>query len=314
MTPEQIKAAIEQGFDEAMAKKLAPMIGEIAAEKAKNIVDSMKLERSILGTDISGLSEKTKKDFAKVVANVKLGFPIDTKANEALIEDQDNRGGYLVSAEVAAAIMRIAASVGTILNQSMKWPMKTDELAIPNYTGSFLTGAYIGVDVAGTVTGLVFGQAILLAKKWQLAFTVGNDLLADASVNLADWLLALAGEALANMIDQQGFIGTGAPFVGILNNTNTQSYVLPSGGTTFEKFNVMSDASAMIGLLEESVLDGAAFLLPPFSMGGNACTNWNRWFANLTIRRFVLSSYVTDEPYWGSCTSSWTDPWLSSIH
>ena len=136
-----------------------------------------------------------------------------------MIEEQDNRGGYLVSREVADAIMRIAASVGTIMNQAAKWDMTTDELGVPNYTGSFLKGAYLGVDAPGAVTGLTFGQAQLVAKKWQLAFVVGNDLLADASVNVADWLLALGGEALANMIDYQGFVGganTGDPFLGIL--------------------------------------------------------------------------------------------------
>jgi len=188
------------------------------------------------------------------------------KANEALIEEQDNRGGYLVEPEVAAAILRIAASVGTIMKQCQQWPMKTDELGIPNYTGSFLTGSYVGVDLPGTVTGLTFGQAVLIARKWQLAFTVGNDLLADASVQLADWLLAMAGEALANMVDQQGFIGgtvttAPGPFVGILNTPNIQTYTLASGNTTYAKFSVINDSSAMIGMLEESILDGAAFYM-----------------------------------------------------
>jgi len=265
MNEKAIKDAVLSAFDDVMTEKLTPMIGQIAAEKAKEIVARLQLERATFGNDISGLSESTKKAFVEVARAAKFNTRIDTKANEALIEDQDNRGGYLVSSEVAAAIMRIAASVGTILSQSTKWTMKTDELAIPNYTGAFLTGSYIGVDVAGTVQGLTFGQAILLAKKWQLAFTVGNDLLADASVNLADWLLALAGESLANMIDQQGFVGTGAPFVGILNNTNCQSYYAggssTSGSTTFEKWDPIADASAMIGLLEESVLDGAGFYM-----------------------------------------------------
>jgi HK97 family phage major capsid protein len=277
-----IDKTISDSFDKAFAEKLAPMMGDIATEKAKAIVESLKLERHIFGSDVSRLSGKQKKDFCDVVrASVGLG-DVDTKANEALIEEQDNRGGYLVSREVADAIMRIAASVGTIMSQSMKWPMKTDELGIPNYTGSFLTGAYLGVDVAGVVTGLTFGQAVLIAKKWQLAFVVGNDLLADTSVQLADWLLALAGEALANMIDQQGFVGTGSPFVGILNqptgsagvnNQNTIQYYAGNGGTGFTKFSndsatttangfrVLDDCSNMIGQLEESVLEGAAFYM-----------------------------------------------------
>ncbi len=288
----ELNVAIENSIDQAFAKKLAPMMGDIATEKARAIVDSMKMDRFVFGKDISGLTEKQKKDFVKV-AQLAAGMTgVDTKANEALIEEQDNRGGYLVSKEVAGAILRIAASVGTIMSQAMKWPMKTDELGIPNYTGAFLTGAYLGVDVAGTVTGLTFGQAALIAKKWQLAFVVGNDLLADASVNLADWLLALGGEALANVIDQQGFAGgsgnssngvtvTG-PFVGILGlpvgAQGTGSVVTQyiagnsatSGRTKFSNdsttttpngIDVLSDCSNMIGQLEESILDGAAFYM-----------------------------------------------------
>src|SRR5439155_11371032 len=103
-------------------------------------------------------------EIAKAVATRGM-FNIDTKANEALIEEQDNRGGYLVSREIADAIMRIAASVGTIMSQAAKWSMTTDELSVPNYTGAFLKGAYLGVDAPGAVTGLTFGQAQLIAKK-----------------------------------------------------------------------------------------------------------------------------------------------------
>ncbi len=280
----EIKAVINLAFDEAFSQKLAPMVTEVAAKTAKGIVESMKMDRHMFGKDISQLSEKQKIDFVKVAqaAANKISTFAEIKANEALIEEQDNRGGYLVSKDVSDAILRIAASVGTIMNQAMKWPMKTDELGIPNYTGAFLTGAYLNVDAAGSVQGLTFGQAVLVAKKWQLAFVVGNDLLADASANLADWLLALGGEALANMIDQQGFVGgtTGypGPFVGILGlpvgasgtGTVATQYTCGSGKTKFSNdststtpngFDVLVDASAMIGNLEESILDGAAFYM-----------------------------------------------------
>lgn len=274
-TKEQVKEWHVAAFDETMKEKLLPLIGSEVASSVQKTVATLRLQRENTGHDMTGLSEKTKKDFANVVkASVFKEFAIDTKANEALIEEQDNRGGYLVSREIADAIMRIAASVGTIMSQAAKWNMTSDELAVPNYTGSFLKGAYLGVDLPGTVTGLTFGQAQLIAKKWQLAFVVGNDLLADASVNVADWLLALGGEALANEIDYQGFIGgasSGDPFLGILNypstttvdetGTKVTSYVLPTGSTTFAKFGLMTDSSAMIGDLEESLLPGAAFYM-----------------------------------------------------
>ena len=262
-----------------MKEKLVPIIGQEVAASIAKTVETLKLQRDVFGKDVTGLSEAAKKDFVKVAhAALRGQFTIDTKANEALIEEQDNRGGYLVSREVADAIMRIAASVGTIMSQATKWDMTTDELSVPNYTGTFLQGAFLGVDAPGTVTGITFGQAQLIVKKWQLAFVVGNDLLADANVNVADWLLAVGGEALANMIDYQGFVGganTGDPFVGILNlptsltvqpnGQNTNKLYLggssTSGSTSFSKYAVLDDSSALIGSLEESILDGAAFYM-----------------------------------------------------
>jgi hypothetical protein len=173
-TKEDIKSMHITAFDEVMKEKLLPIIGDEVTLKVSEIVKKLQVQRETLGHDMTGLSEKTKKDFVQVAqAAIKgMSFTIDTKANEALIEEQDNRGGYLVSREIADAIMRIAASVGTILSQAAKWDMSSDELGVPNYTGAFLTGAYLGVDAPGTVTGLTFGQANLIAKKWQLAFVV----------------------------------------------------------------------------------------------------------------------------------------------
>jgi HK97 family phage major capsid protein len=263
-------------FDEVMKEKLVPLVGQEVAAQTQKIVEQLRAQREMTGgKDMTGLSAKMKTDFVEIARAAARGMlNVDTKANEALIEEQDNRGGYLVSREIADAIMRIAASVGTIMSQAAKWTMTSDELAVPNYTGSFLKGAYLGVDAPGVVTGITFGQAQLIVKKWQLAFVVGNDLLADANVNVADWLLALGGEAMANMIDYQGFVGganTGDPFLGILNYPSTTtvdetgakvtSYVLPTGETTFASMKVMDDSSQMIGSLEESILDGAAFYM-----------------------------------------------------
>ncbi len=263
-----IKEVMANAFDQVMEEKLKTVVGDIAAAETKRIVEQMRLDRALIGRDISGLNESTKKAFAEVVKAAAFNQRIDTKANEALIEEQDSRGGYLVSREVADAILRIAASVGLVMSQARKWPLETDELGIPRYTGAFLEGEYLGVDAPGTVTGLSFGQALLIAKKWQLTFVVGNDLLADASVNLADWLLAIGGESLANMIDKQGLVGNGQPFVGVLTNPDVPIFNLASGRVHFSEsdagandgFKVVEDASDMIGQLEESVLNDAVFV------------------------------------------------------
>src|ERR1700749_4539328 len=138
MKPEEIKTlhkeAAVAAFDSVMQEKLLPIIDERSIAAAQKIVQELRLERAVFGKDRTGLSEKTKKDFVEVAkAALSRGMvQIDTKANEALIEEQDNRGGYLVSREIADALVRIAASVGTIMNQAAKWEMSTDELAVPN--------------------------------------------------------------------------------------------------------------------------------------------------------------------------------------
>jgi len=285
----KLKAALTSGVYDMLQEKLEPVIGTIASAKVREIVGQLQSQRSVFGHDVTNLSAKTKKDFVRAASYIANKMPeallaeINTKANEALVVDQDNRGGYLVSQEVADAILRIAASVGTVISQASHWTMTKDELAIPNYTGSFLTGSFVGIDQAGTIQGLAFGQAVLAVKKWQLAFAVGNDLLQDENVNLAEWLLAIAGESLANMVDQQGFAGSSGltlngsvvngPFVGLLAlatsttiaESGQTSYLYyqgnssTSGKTAISNYDVVSDSNNAISSLEESILDNAAF-------------------------------------------------------
>jgi HK97 family phage major capsid protein len=247
----QLQESLTTVVDEAMEKRLGEAISPLVAAETKKIVEKMRLDQALTGHDITGLSIEQKEQFAHLAKAVVFG---KTKASEALIIEQDNRGGYLVPTEVANAIVRIAASVGLVLSQATKWPMGTDEKDIPAYTGAFLEGEYLGVDAQGTVTGINFGQARLIVKKWQLAFVIGNDLLADSAANLGEWLLALAGEALANRTDKEGLIGNGKPFVGVMNNTSVPMYTLPAGAKAFSDYRAMEDGAQVVGQLEESVL------------------------------------------------------------
>lgn len=283
-TMAQLEGSFKGIVDQVMEEKLAKAIDPLVAAQVKAVVEKMRIERTLTGKDY--LNEEQKKAFVTQCKEIANG-EYRVKANEGLIEQQDNRGGYLVAPEVANAIVRIAASVGVAMSQCMKWPMKSDELDIPAYRGSFLSGEYLGVDAAGSVTALTFSQAKLVVKRWQLAFVVGNDLLADASVDLADWLLALGGEALANQIDTQAFTGTGLPFVGLTASADVTVYNLggstTSGETTFASFT-LDDASDMIASVEESMLDGAAFY---FSR-----TVWSK----IRMKKDTAGNYVVTQP------------------
>lgn len=257
-----VKATVEENlkaFNDQVEKKIGEAVTKEVAASVRSIVDQLHVERTSTGKDLTGLSKDRKKEVAATFKSLIMGAK-----TSALIEEQDANGGFLVAADVAAAILRVAASVGIVMNQAMKWGMTTDELDIPAYTGAFLTGGYIGPDTAGTITGLAFNQARLIAKKWQIAFAIGNDLLNDASVELADWLIAFSGEALANMIDRQALTGgsnAGDPFVGILNNAAVPTYTLPSGEDAFTKYQVVDDSAQVIAQVEESILPGTCFIM-----------------------------------------------------
>jgi HK97 family phage major capsid protein len=270
---EQFKSELAEDIkghlDTALQEKVKTLIGDERAGIVREAVEQLRVEKLMLGHDKTGLSDAQKSEFAKFVKSI--AIPSAVKANETIIGEQDSRGGYLVPTEVANAILRVAATVGVAMSQCARWDMKTDELDIPSYAGSFLEGEYLGVDAAGNVTGITFKMARLLAKPWQLAFVVGKDLLADATPAVGEWLIALAAEALANMVDKQVFIGTGNPFVGIMSSADVAAYSLASGATGFGNYKVVDDSSDVIANVEESVLDSAAFY---FSR-----TNWAKFRA-----------------------------------
>lgn len=263
MDMEKLQEAIRSDIDKVLEDKLKSVVGSEAAASARKVVEEMRLERQLAGYDRTGLSDAEKKEFAEAVRAV--AFPgRAVKANEEIISEVDSRGGYLIPVEVANAIERVARSVGLVLSQAQRWPMGSDQLDIPAYTGSALTGAYLGVNAAGSQTGITFNVARLIAHKWQLIFTLGNDVLEDAGPQLADWLMALAGESLANMVDRQAFIGgsaAGDPFVGILNSGDVTTVTLATGENTFPEYLVVDDSATLIGNIEESMLEGAGFYM-----------------------------------------------------
>jgi len=266
MDEEKLLLAIKATVNEALEKDLKSVVGEHAAKTARNIVEQMAIERAAHGYDRTGMTEVQKANFTE---GVKALMGMRTKANEEMIADIGTRGGYLLPTEVASAIQRISFSVGVAFAGVTKWTMSTETLSIPAYTGAALTGAYLGVNTVGALTAVTFKEALLTSKTWQLAFAVGNKLLKLSPVALADWLLALAGEARANMIDLQVFAGTGAPFMGILNNPDVTAYTLASGATGFDNFNIVEDVSNMAALLEEELLPGAGLFVNR--------TNWAKY-------------------------------------
>jgi len=253
---ETLKKNFKSIVDEAMEKNVNDVVGKVATEKVKEIINHMRLEKA-MGNDISGISDETKLAFVKDVKAISRG------EKAAILSNNDSTGGYMVPSEVHAGIMRIAASVGLVSRDAQFFPMSTDSLDIPRYTGADLLGGYLGEDQEGSETSMTFGDARLQVATWYVIFRVGNTLIADANVDVANWLLALAAEGLAARMDKEGFVGgifAGSPFVGILGSSDVTAYAMPNGSskTTFASFTA-DEASDVIANVAESILSGCAF-------------------------------------------------------
>lgn len=258
---ELFRGELKSVVDEAIQKNISEIAGKEVSDQVKSIVAKMRLDRALYGKDASGLSDEVKLAFAQDLKHLVTGALDSGKQKAAILENSDAAGGFLVPAELYDGIMRVAASAGLIARDAMKFPMGSETLDVPRYTGSDLTGAYVGEDADGSETSVTFTDAKLVAKVWMVILRVGNTLIADAKVGVVDWLIGLVAEGLAVRLDQEGFKGgtfAGSPFVGIMASTDVTVFTLPTGHDTFAEFD-MDDASDMIAQMPESLLADAAF-------------------------------------------------------
>lgn len=255
MDKEALIAEFKSVVDEALHTHVKDVVGEEVASRVKETVNRMRLEKALTGRDISGVDDETKMAFVKDIKSIVRG------EKAALLENNDQTGGYLVPKEVYAGILRIAETVGLVARDARRFPMGSDELDVPRYTGSALQGEFIGEDEEADETSVDFGNAKLNAKTWVLIFRIGNTLLADANVDVANWLMAMAAEGMAYRLDREGFIGgtfTGSPFVGLLGSSEVTVHTMATGSTSFDDFGIV-EASDAIGALPTSALNDAAF-------------------------------------------------------
>lgn len=296
MDEEKMKALFKEELksvvDEAIEKNITEMAGKEVSDQVKLIVSKMRLDRAVYGQDKSGLSDEQKLAFAQDLKGIVTGALQNGTQKAAILENSDAAGGYLVPDELYAGIMRVAASAGFIARDAMSFPMSSDSLDVPRYTGSDLTGEFLGEDSDGSETTVTFGDAKLVAKTWMVILRVGNTLIADAKINVVDWLIALVAEGMAVRMDKEGFKGgtfAGSPFVGALASSDVTVFTLPTGHDTFAEFD-LDDASDMIAQMPESLLDGAAFYF-----------NRTVW-AKIRQKKDTAGSYVVGQ--WGGVVAT----------
>lgn len=252
---EALKSELLDHVDSAIEKNLTAIVGSEVTDRVKEAVENARLEKRLFSG--AGLDDETKLAFVSDVRAIARG------EKAAYLGSSDQTGGYLIPREVHDEILRIAATTGIVARDARRFPLSTDEVDLPRYTGSVMQGEYVGEDTEGSETQNDFGVARLFAKTWMTIFRVSNILLSDANVNVSDWLMAMAAEGLSYRLDREGFMGgtyAGSPFVGLLQSADVTVQTMSTGATGFNSLS-LPEASDAIGALPTAALGDAAFYM-----------------------------------------------------
>ena len=236
-------------FKEAASVAVKEQLGQLDANiesKVKGMIEQIDLNKVITGMGKSGLSMAQKKQFAEKL--------------KALSEGTNTAGGYLVPEEIQQGIARIVEDFGLVRKFATHFTMNTDTLNLPRLTTS-VTVYWPGENTAGTASDPVLGNVPLLAKTCIALTAVSEELLADANISVADWLMTIISEAIAGEEDNQGLTGSGSPFTGILSDANVTVVTAATGNSTFTLCTKADNLRDLVAQIKPTALSGAAFIM-----------------------------------------------------
>ena len=133
----------------------------------------------------------------------------------------------------------------------------------PHSITSQLTGvsvSWVSEGAASVESNPTFANSKTDAEKMLAHSIMSNELLEDEEVGLADYLVAIFGEAMGAEIDAQAFDGSGSPFTGVLNTVGVNNVDMPATKTAFTDLD-WSDLNDADSLLRASVRNGARWYL-----------------------------------------------------
>lgn len=174
---------------------------------------------------------------------------------KTLTEGTTTAGGFLVPEEFKAEIQRLAPLYGVIRSNCRIIPMAYDTINIPAAGGTDQTASWTNEASQIVNTEPNFRQLTLTINKLAAIDSMSNELLADANVAVVEYLAMLIAEQFGKAEDQQGFNGTGSPFVGVLQATGVPSSTHAGGAIALS----YGDLVKATGALYTNARDNAKF-------------------------------------------------------
>lgn len=253
---EQVSEVVSAVLEKSLPDAVKSVVEKSLEDKGINAI-----EKKIFGSakEVEGLEGKEKSArFIKAVFN-RDKETAKAIVGKALNETTDSAGGYLVPEEFRSEVIRLAEDFGLVRKQCRVVPMKRETMKLPKIASS-VTVYWPGEGVAGTASQPVLGQVSLIAKTLVGLTPITNELLEDADVDTIDLLVQLFAEAIAGEEDNQGLMGSGSPFTGVMNASGTTVVTMASGKDTFAELDA-DDLRDLISNVKPLALGGAGFYM-----------------------------------------------------
>ena len=178
---------------------------------------------------------------------------------KALVEGSDPDGGYLVPEEFRAEVIREAENFGWVRKHAFVFPTDSDTINLTNESDAVAV-AYTDELAQITHDQPAFARQAVSVKKLAGITSLSNELFADSKFPLVTYLATIFAEAVTGKEDEQGLVGTGSPFTGLLNAGTT---ITTASETTFDDASTPDNLLTVVFSIAEKYRKGARFVIHP---------------------------------------------------
>lgn len=211
-----------------------------------------------------GMTKNGKKDYKQTIEFLNLLMQDDRAGIKAmglkiLTAGTDSTGGYLVPEEFGTEVDEIAQNVGLARKLCRYIPMKSQTRNMPVLEQDVLT-YWVGEGLVKTTSQFTLSNVKLQAYTLVGIMLLTKELLDDSDVKMVEFIAMRFAQAMAKEEDRQMLVGTGAPFVGVMNTVGINSVQMSTGNTDVDDVTI-ADLNAVRFTPEETIVNNARWVM-----------------------------------------------------
>src|SRR4030095_1978741 len=221
--------------------------------KGSGLTDVVKKQTSIEKT-----SESAEGRFALLLKGIFSGnYELITKAADPMIVGTPGSGGYLVPQLTASRILELVPTFGQARRFMSVFPLAGNDVLIPK-ENALPSWNWVNENASITSSKPTVQTITLTPKKGAAIVVLSNELLKDANINIAGYVMGKIAQAKGTSEDAQMFAGTGSPFTGVYNPSNTFGFAETTATISASSLTYQNLLNTLAGV-DQNYLTGASW-------------------------------------------------------